>query len=40
VLIAGDASHGHPSDDGQGMQTGVQDAVNLRWKLAQVVKGT
>jgi hypothetical protein len=30
----------HPPDGGQGLQTGVQDAVNLGWKLAQVVKGT
>ena len=40
VLIAGDATHVHPPDGGQGLQTGVQDAVNLGWKLAQVVKGT
>jgi 2-polyprenyl-6-methoxyphenol hydroxylase-like FAD-dependent oxidoreductase len=39
VLIAGDAAHVHPPDGGQGLQTGVQDAVNLGWKLAQVVKG-
>ena len=39
VLIAGDATHVHPPDGGQGLQTGVQDAVNLGWKLAQVVKG-
>jgi 2-polyprenyl-6-methoxyphenol hydroxylase-like FAD-dependent oxidoreductase len=39
VLIAGDAAHVHPPDTGQGLQTGVQDAVNLGWKLAQVVKG-
>jgi hypothetical protein len=30
----------HPPDGGQGLQTGVQDAVNLGWKLAQVVNGT
>ena len=36
----GDAAHLHPPDGGQGLQTGVQDAVNLGWKLAQVVKGT
>ena len=30
----------HAPDGGQGLQTGVQDAVNLGWKLAQVVKGT
>jgi hypothetical protein len=39
VLLAGDAAHVHPPDGGQGVQTGVQDAVNLGWKLAQVVKG-
>jgi 2-polyprenyl-6-methoxyphenol hydroxylase-like FAD-dependent oxidoreductase len=39
VLIAGDAAHVHPPDGGQGLQTGVEDAVNLGWKLAQVVKG-
>jgi 2-polyprenyl-6-methoxyphenol hydroxylase-like FAD-dependent oxidoreductase len=38
VLVAGDAAHIHPPDGGQGLQTGVQDAVNLGWKLAQVVK--
>ena len=40
VLLAGDAAHVHPPDGGQGLQTGVQDAVNLAWKLAQVVEGT
>jgi 2-polyprenyl-6-methoxyphenol hydroxylase-like FAD-dependent oxidoreductase len=40
VLLAGDAAHIHPPDGGQGLQTGVQDAVNLGWKLAQVIKGT
>jgi 2-polyprenyl-6-methoxyphenol hydroxylase-like FAD-dependent oxidoreductase len=40
VLIAGDAAHIHPPDGGHGLQTGVQDAVNLGWKLAQVIKGT
>ena len=39
VLLAGDAAHIHPPDGGQGVQLGVQDAVNLGWKLAQVVKG-
>ena len=39
VLLAGDAAHVHPPDGGQGLQTGVQDAVNLGWKLKQVVKG-
>lgn len=38
VLLAGDAAHIHPPDSGQGLQTGIQDAVNLGWKLAQVVK--
>ena len=37
VLVAGDAAHIHPPQGGQGMGTGVQDAVNLGWKLAQVV---
>src|SRR5213596_3270618 len=40
VLLAGDAAHVHPPQGGQGLGTGVQDAVNLGWKLAQVVKGT
>jgi 3-(3-hydroxy-phenyl)propionate hydroxylase len=40
VLLAGDAAHIHPPHGGQGLQTGVQDAVNLGWKLAQVVNGT
>ena len=39
VLLAGDAAHIHAPDGGQGLNTGVQDAVNLGWKLAQVVKG-
>lgn len=39
VLVAGDAAHIHPPDGGQGLQTGVQDAMNLAWKLARVVKG-
>ncbi|MEO7042185.1 MAG: FAD-dependent monooxygenase [Gemmatimonadaceae bacterium] len=38
VLLAGDAAHVHPPDGGQGLQIGVQDAMNLGWKLAQVVK--
>jgi len=38
VLLAGDAAHVHPPQGGQGLNTGVQDAVNLGWKLAQVVK--
>jgi 2-polyprenyl-6-methoxyphenol hydroxylase-like FAD-dependent oxidoreductase len=40
VLLAGDAAHVHAPDGGQGLNTGVQDAVNLGWKLAQVVKQT
>ena len=39
VLLAGDAAHVHPPQGGQGLNVGVQDAVNLGWKLAQVVKG-
>ena len=39
VLLAGDAAHVHYPTGGQGLNTGVQDAVNLGWKLAQVVKG-
>jgi 3-(3-hydroxy-phenyl)propionate hydroxylase len=37
ILLAGDAAHVHPPQGGQGLNTGVQDAVNLGWKLAQVV---
>jgi 3-(3-hydroxy-phenyl)propionate hydroxylase len=40
VLLAGDAAHVHPPQGGQGLNTGVQDAVNLGWKLAQVSNGT
>ena len=40
VLLAGDAAHVHSPTGGQGLGTGVQDAVNLGWKLAQVVKRT
>ena len=40
VLLAGDAAHVHYPVGGQGLNTDVQDAVNLGWKLAQVVKGT
>jgi 2-polyprenyl-6-methoxyphenol hydroxylase-like FAD-dependent oxidoreductase len=40
VLLAGDAAHVHYPVGGHGLNTGVQDAVNLGWKLAQVVKGT
>lgn len=38
VLLAGDAAHVQPPLGGRGLNTGVQDAVNLGWKLAQVVK--
>nr|HMS72943.1 FAD-dependent monooxygenase [Baekduia sp.] len=40
VLLAGDAAHVHYPAGGQGLSLGVQDAVNLGWKLAQVVGGT
>ncbi|MBV9952256.1 MAG: FAD-dependent monooxygenase, partial [Acidimicrobiia bacterium] len=40
VLLAGDAAHIHSPHGGQGLNTGVQDAVNLGWKLARVVQGT
>jgi 3-(3-hydroxy-phenyl)propionate hydroxylase len=40
VLLAGDAAHVHYPVGGQGLNIGVQDAVNLGWKLAQVVEGT
>jgi 2-polyprenyl-6-methoxyphenol hydroxylase-like FAD-dependent oxidoreductase len=40
VLLAGDAAHVHAPDGGQGLNTGVQDAVNLGWKLARVVNRT
>jgi 3-(3-hydroxy-phenyl)propionate hydroxylase len=40
VLLAGDAAHIHSPHGGQGLNTGVQDAVNLGWKLAQVVNGS
>jgi hypothetical protein len=39
VLLAGDAAHVHGPTGGQGLNLGLQDAVNLGWKLAQVVKG-
>ncbi|MEO6396663.1 MAG: FAD-dependent monooxygenase [Devosia sp.] len=39
VLLAGDAAHIHYPIGGQGLNIGVQDAVNLGWKLAEVVKG-
>jgi hypothetical protein len=40
VLLAGDAAHVHAPVGGQGLNIGVQDSVNLGWKLAQAVKGT
>jgi hypothetical protein len=38
VFLAGDAAHVHPPQGGQGLNIGVQDAVNLGWKLGQVLK--
>lgn len=40
VLLAGDAAHVHAPEGAQGLQVGVQDAMNLGWKLAQVVNRT
>jgi 3-(3-hydroxy-phenyl)propionate hydroxylase len=40
VLLAGDAAHVHPPVGGLGLNLGMDDAVNLGWKLAQVVRGT
>src|SRR5580698_4507324 len=40
VFIAGDAAHIHPPTGGQGMNTGIQDAYNLAWKMALVLHGT
>jgi 2-polyprenyl-6-methoxyphenol hydroxylase-like FAD-dependent oxidoreductase len=39
ILLAGDAAHVHSPAGGQGMNTGIQDAHNLGWKLAAVLKG-
>src|SRR5262249_36841923 len=39
VFLAGDAAHVHPPAGGQGLNTGVQDAFNLGWKLAAVIRG-
>ena len=39
VFLAGDAAHVHPPTGGQGLNTGVQDAYNLGWKLAAVLRG-
>ncbi|GAA1953572.1 FAD-dependent monooxygenase [Amycolatopsis minnesotensis] len=38
-FVAGDAAHVHSPASGQGMNTGIQDAVNLAWKLADVIRG-
>ncbi|MFD7656747.1 FAD-dependent monooxygenase [Actinosynnema sp. NPDC059797] len=40
VFLAGDAAHVHSPAGGQGMNSGIQDAVNLAWKLAAVLDGT
>jgi len=40
VFLAGDAAHVHSPAGGQGMNTGMQDAFNLGWKLAMAVRGT
>jgi 2-polyprenyl-6-methoxyphenol hydroxylase-like FAD-dependent oxidoreductase len=40
VFLAGDAAHIHSPAGGQGMNTGMQDAFNLAWKLALVIKGS
>jgi hypothetical protein len=40
VLLVGDAAHVHPPTGGQGLNTSVQDAYNLGWKLASVIGGT
>jgi 2-polyprenyl-6-methoxyphenol hydroxylase-like FAD-dependent oxidoreductase len=39
-FVAGDAAHVHSPASGQGLNTGLQDAVNLAWKLAGVIKGS
>jgi 2-polyprenyl-6-methoxyphenol hydroxylase-like FAD-dependent oxidoreductase len=39
VFLAGDAAHVHSPAGGQGMNTGMQDAFNLAWKLAMVCRG-
>jgi 2-polyprenyl-6-methoxyphenol hydroxylase-like FAD-dependent oxidoreductase len=39
VFLAGDAAHLHPATGGQGLNTGIQDAYNLGWKLAHVLRG-
>jgi 2-polyprenyl-6-methoxyphenol hydroxylase-like FAD-dependent oxidoreductase len=40
VMLAGDAAHVHSPAGGQGMNTGMQDAINLAWKLALIERGT
>ncbi len=39
IFLAGDAAHVHPPTGGQGLNTGIQDAYNLGWKLAHVARG-
>jgi 2-polyprenyl-6-methoxyphenol hydroxylase-like FAD-dependent oxidoreductase len=39
AFLAGDAAHVHPPTGGQGLNTGIQDAYNLGWKLAHVLRG-
>ncbi|GAB3450656.1 rifampin monooxygenase [Actinophytocola sediminis] len=39
VLLAGDAAHIHPPTGGQGLNLGIQDAMNLGWKLAAQIRG-
>jgi 2-polyprenyl-6-methoxyphenol hydroxylase-like FAD-dependent oxidoreductase len=39
IFLAGDAAHLHPPTGGQGLNTGIQDAYNLGWKLAHVLRG-
>lgn len=39
VFLAGDSAHTHSPAGGQGMNSGIQDAYNLAWKLALVIKG-
>jgi 2-polyprenyl-6-methoxyphenol hydroxylase-like FAD-dependent oxidoreductase len=39
VVLGGDAAHVHPPSGGQGLNTGIQDAYNLGWKLASVLRG-
>lgn len=40
IFLAGDAAHVHSPAGGQGMNTGIQDAINLAWKLAAVLEGS